>query len=72
MEFLYLLIPSLIVVIILSIYLIHIQSKVINELNVGDRIVFDGQEGEILEKDGIQFTIKIKVSGMRLSKLKLK
>jgi len=69
MEFLcYLLIPSLAMG-ILGLYLANKQSKVAKSFQVGDKVVFGGQEGEIIEKTGdITYVLKIEVSGMRLVK----
>lgn len=49
--------------------LIKHQENFIKTLKVGDEISIQDMDGEILEKvDDIYFIVKVKVSGMRLSK----
>jgi hypothetical protein len=54
---------------IITVYLFNRQKKIIKNFKIGDKIILDGLEGEILEKTSdYNFTVKIEVSGMRLTK----
>ncbi len=50
-------------------YLFNKQRKIVDTLKVGDKIIIDGMDGEILEKKSDNsFIVKIEVPGMRISK----
>jgi hypothetical protein len=54
---------------IITVYLFNRQKKIIKNFKIGDKIILDGLEGEILEKTSdYNFIVKIEVSGMRLTK----
>jgi len=53
---------------IITVYLFNRQKKIIKNFKIGDKIILDGLEGEILETSDYNFIVKIEVSGMRLTK----